>query len=156
MSITLRDTRPEDQAFLLEVYATTRAQEMALVPWTDEQRAAFVSMQFHAQDSYYRSEFPHASYQVILDDDEPVGRLYVLGEPDAIQILDITVLPQHRNRGIGAGLVRQLLLEGAATDKPVRIWIEQFNPSVGLFEHFGFSRIREDGYNYLMECRPEK
>jgi ribosomal protein S18 acetylase RimI-like enzyme len=156
MSVTLRDTRPEDQAFLLEVYATTRAAEMALAPWTEEQREAFVGMQFNAQDSYYRAEFPRASYQVILDDGEQVGRMYVLREEEEIRILDITVLPKHRNSGIGTGLLRELLVEGAGTGKPVRIWVEHFNPSQRLFERLGFSRIQEDGFNCLLECRPEK
>src|ERR1700687_4290946 len=128
MSVTLRDARAEDQAFLLEVYATTRAEELALVPWTAEQREAFVRMQFNAQDSSYRAQFPKASYQVILVDDEPAGRVYVLREEAEILILDITVLPQHRNRGIGTGLLRELLVEGAETGKAVRIWVEHFNP----------------------------
>ena len=156
MTVTLRDTRPEDQVFLLEVYATTRAEEMALAPWTDEQREAFVRMQFNAQDSYYRAQFPTASYQIILDDGKQIGRVYVLRAEEEIMILDITVLPQHRSRGIGTGLVRELLVEGAKTAKPVRIWVEHFNPSLRLFERLGFSRIQEDGFNCLMECCLEK
>jgi ribosomal protein S18 acetylase RimI-like enzyme len=153
MSITLRDTRPEDEAFLLEVYATTRADEMALVPWSEERRAAFVRSQFNAQDSYYRAEFPNASYQVILKDGEPAGRLYVLRKETEILILDITLLAQHRNAGIGTGLLRELLVEGAQSERPVRIWVEHFNPSLRLFERLGFSRIQEDGFNLLMESR---
>jgi ribosomal protein S18 acetylase RimI-like enzyme len=158
MTITLRDTQPEDQAFLLEVYTTTRAEELALVPWTEDQRAAFVSMQFNAQDSYYRAEYPEASYQVILDDGERVGRLYVLREPEEIRILDITVLPQYRCKGIGSQLLRELLDEGAKTGanpgKRILIWVEHFNPSLKLFERLGFVKIEEDGFNCQLECRP--
>ena len=154
MSITLRDETAADQSFLLEVYASTRAQEMALVPWSDEQRAAFVSSQFNAQHSYYHAQFPEASYQLILVEGEPAGRIYVLREAEAIRILDITLLPQHRNGGIGTSLVREILAEADQAGKPLNIWVEQFNPSYKLFERLGFSKVQEDGINCLMEYRP--
>ena len=68
---------PDDEAFLLEVYASTRAAEMALVPWSDEQRTAFVRMQFQAQDSHYRQRYPDADFKLILVDNNPVGRIFV-------------------------------------------------------------------------------
>ena len=153
MSVTLRDTCPEDQAFLLAVFATTRAQEMALVPWTEEQREAFIKMQFDAQDSFYHEQYPAASYQLIVDNGERVGRLYVHRTEEEIDILDITVLPPNRNAGLGTSLIRELLVEGAQTGKSVRIWVEHFNPSLSLFERLGFSRIQEDGFNYLLEYK---
>jgi ribosomal protein S18 acetylase RimI-like enzyme len=151
MPITLREETAEDQLFLLEVYASTRAQEMALVPWSDEQRAAFVRSQFDAQHSYYQAQFPDASYQVIMIDGERAGRVYVLRESEAIRILDITLLPQHRNNGIGSSLIREVLAEADETGKAVSIWVENFNPSLKLFERLGFVRIQEDGFNWLME-----
>jgi ribosomal protein S18 acetylase RimI-like enzyme len=154
MPITLRDETVEDQLFLLEVYASTRAQEMALVPWSDEQREAFVRSQFEAQHSYYQAQFPDASYQVIMVDGERAGRVYVLRESEAIRILDITLLPQHRNLGIGTSLIREILAEGDQAGKPVNIWVENFNPSLKLFERLGFVRVQEHGFNCLMEYRP--
>ena len=154
MPITLREETPEDESFLLEVYASTRAQEMALVPWSDEQREAFVRSQFNAQHSYYQAQFPDASYQVIMVNGERAGRVYVLREPKAIRILDITLLPRHRNAGIGSSLMHELLAEGAREGKAVNIWVENFNPSLKLFERLGFVRIQEEGFNYLMEYRP--
>ncbi|HSP63262.1 MAG TPA: GNAT family N-acetyltransferase, partial [Pyrinomonadaceae bacterium] len=112
MVIRLREARPDDRSFLLEVYATTRVAELSLVPWDDAQKQAFVEMQFQAQDSYYREKFSQAEYQVILRDDEPVGRIYVLREQKEIHILDITLLPQHRHQGIGGSLIKELLDEG--------------------------------------------
>jgi GNAT superfamily N-acetyltransferase len=156
MSIHLRDATAEDEPFLREVYASTRALELSLVSWDNEQRDAFLKFQFDAQHSYYRAQFPEASYQIILNDDTPVGRLYVLRKSEEIKILDITVLPQHRNSGIGASLMHDLLAEGAREGKPVSIWVEQFNPSQNLFQRLGFSAIQEDGYNNLMEWRPEE
>ena len=78
MSILLRDVTAEDERFLREVYASTRALELSLVPWSDEQREAFLKFQFDAQDAHYRRQYPEASFQVILKEAEPVGRLYLV------------------------------------------------------------------------------
>jgi N-acetylglutamate synthase-like GNAT family acetyltransferase len=154
MSITLRDVTPEDGAFLRGVYACARAHEMAMVPWSEEQKTAFLQFQFDAQDSYYRAQFPAAEFQIVMNDDEPVGRLYVLRAEDAIRILDITILPESRSQGIGTSLIKPLLEEATATKKPLHIWVESFNPSQTLFLRFGFTLAQEDGLNQLLEFRP--
>jgi ribosomal protein S18 acetylase RimI-like enzyme len=155
MSITLREALPEDDPFLYEVYASSREQELALVPWTEEQRKAFLSMQFNAQHAHYREQYPHASYSVILGDDVPLGRLYVLRENDAIRILDITLLPEYRGNGVGSSLLGQLLEEAAQSKKPLQIYVETFNPSLQLFQRLGFKPIAEEGINFLLEWQPE-
>lgn len=152
MAVTFRDALEEDAAFLLRVYASTREQEIAMVPWSEEQREAFLRMQFTAQHVYYHKQFPDASYQLILKDVQPIGRLYVLREPTAIRILDITILPEHRNTGIGTALIQDLLAEGKRDRKPVGIWVENFNPSLHLFERLGFLKVHEDGLNWFIEC----
>ena len=153
MPISLRAVTPADEPFLREVYASTRAAEMALVPWTDEQKAAFLKFQFDAQDSYYRTQFPTTEFQIILKDDAPVGRLYVLREEDGIRILDITIMPDSRSQGIGTSIVGALLEEATTNKKVVTIWVESFNPSQTLFRRLGFSMAQEDGVNQLMEFR---
>ena len=153
MSITLREAREEDEALLRKVYASTREQELALVAWSDEQREAFLRMQFDAQHFHYHSKFPQASYQVILHEAEPIGRIYVLRSEEEIRILDITLLPQYRSAGFGTKLIKEILDEADQTGKAVNIWVEDFNRSRGLFDRLGFSKVQEDGVNWLLEYR---
>lgn len=153
MSITLRNVTPEDDLFLRMVYACTREREMAMVPWTDEQREAFLRFQFDAQDSHYRAHYPQANFQIIEGSDGPVGRLYVSRESDLIRILDITVLPEFRSNGTATTLVQQILAEANRNHQAVTIWIEQENPAQGLFERLGFKPIQNDGYNVRFEYR---
>src|SRR6185369_13513319 len=155
MTITLRDATGEDEAFLRQVYACTRAEEMALVPWTDEQREAFLRFQFDAQDSYYRSQFPEAAYQIILKDGAPVGRLYVYRNSTDMRILDITILPEQRAAGVGTSLIRDLQAEAEESNQPLNIWVENFNRSQSLFKRLGFLIVQEEGYNNLLEYRAE-
>jgi ribosomal protein S18 acetylase RimI-like enzyme len=154
LQITLRETEPQDEQFLLEVYASTRQEELAQVPWNESQRESFIRMQFQAQHSYYRERFSRADYNVILLNGERVGRLYVLRDQDALRILDLTVLPRYRRSGIGTWLIRELLREAEETGRPVQIYVETFSASLNLFKRLGFSSIAEEGINCLLEWRP--
>jgi ribosomal protein S18 acetylase RimI-like enzyme len=151
MPISLRDALPEDEPFLFQVYASTRAEEMALVPWDEKQRQSFLNMQFAAQHSHYRSQFPAATFSIILRDESSIGRFYVLREQSGIRIIDITVLPEYRNNGTGTALIQDLLNEAAQSGQNVSIYVETYNPSLRLFERLGFKNIKEDGINFLME-----
>jgi RimJ/RimL family protein N-acetyltransferase len=153
MPITLREATEADETFLRAVYATTRAQELAAVPWNDEQKAAFVNMQFDAQHNHYHAQFPEASYEVILSGSEPIGRIYILREEDLIRILDVTLLLEHRNAGVGTEVLRDLMLEADQSGKALHIWVEDFNPSTHLFERLGFSKVQQEGFNCLLEYR---
>ena len=154
MPITLRDAASEDASFLLELYASTRADEMALVPWTDEQREAFVRLQFAAQHEHYHKQYPDAEYRLIMQDDERVGRLYILRRNTEIIILDLTVHPKYRNHGIGTALLREVLVAAAQTQRPVEIYVESFNPSLRLFERLGFSEVEKEGINVFLRWQP--
>ena len=72
--ITLRPATAADDEFILACYASTRAQEMAQVPWNAEQKEAFVGMQYVAQKQHYAAEWPRASHDIICVDEIPVGR----------------------------------------------------------------------------------
>jgi ribosomal protein S18 acetylase RimI-like enzyme len=153
--ITLRPATEADDDFIFSCYASTRAQELAQVPWTAEQKEAFVRMQFTAQKNHYAAEAPGASHDVIYVAATPVGRIYLDRREDALHILDITVLPQHRNQGTGSLLLRRLLDEAGKSGKPVNIYVESFNPSLRLFERLGFRKDHEKGFHLLMKWQPE-
>ena len=152
MNITLRDADPNDDGFLFAVYASTRAEEMALVPWSEEQRLGFLRMQFDAQRSYYDEQFPDAEYKVILAEGEPVGRLYVARDAETIHILDIAVLPEPRRRGIGSTLIKELTAEAETLGKAVQVYVESPG-ALSLFERFGFTKVAEEGFNLLLKWR---
>ena len=47
--VTLRPVSAADDGFILQGYASKREQELAQVPWSAEQKEAFVRMQYVAQ-----------------------------------------------------------------------------------------------------------
>ena len=153
--VHLRAATEEDDPFLYQVYASTRAEEMARVPWNEAQKAAFLRMQWEAQQLHYRTHNPNSTHDIILLDTETVGRIYVSRRETEIRILDITILPEYRNRGVGTPLIEELMREAALARLPLNIFVESFNPSVRLFERLGFSIRESDGINQLMEWRAQ-
>jgi ribosomal protein S18 acetylase RimI-like enzyme len=152
--ITLRLAGSSDRDVLLQVYASTREEELRLVDWSADQKAAFVQMQFDAQDAYYREHYDPATFDVIELDGEPVGRLYVARWDDEIRIIDVTLLPEHRGLGIGTTLIRGLLDEAAVAGKRLSIHVESNNPARRLYERLGFEEVAEHGLYRLMEVTP--
>jgi ribosomal protein S18 acetylase RimI-like enzyme len=153
--VSFRPVAAGDDPFLLSVYASTREEELALTSWNNEQRAAFISMQFDAQHLHYRGEYPSAEYLLILLNWLPVGRLYIADTQKEIKILDISVLPEHRGAGIGTAIINQLIQQAQARGKALAIYVESFNRSLGLFERLGFVRSGESGYSVLLQWRAE-
>jgi GNAT superfamily N-acetyltransferase len=153
-SITLRPVSPDDHEFLVGVYANTRAEEMALLPWTNEQRDAFIRWQFAAQQEHYAKHYPAADHDIIMFDGRQAGRLYVARLVQEIRIVDITLLPSERNAGIGSYLITQLLDEADRVSKVTRIYVEEFNPSLSLFKRLGFSPSQQNGIHVLMQRNP--
>ena len=152
-AIALRPIGPDDRSFLLAVYASTRELELAAVEWDAAQKTAFVQMQFDAQHAYYQEHYAGAAFDIILVNGQPAGRLYVAHEEDEIRIVDIALLPEHCNGGVGTTLLRGLQSEAAAAGKPLRIHVERFNPALRLYERLGFTSIADRGVYLFMEWR---
>ena len=152
----LRPATDGDRAFLRAVYGGTRVEELAAVPWTDAEKAAFLDQQFSAQDTHYREHYPTAEFLVILDGDEPVGRLYVDRWKREIRIMDIALLPQARGRGIGSALLGELIEESERSGKALSIHVELENPARSLYDRLGFEEVEERGVYVLMRREPAK
>lgn len=149
--MTLRPVRAEDREFLFHVYAGTREEEIAQVPWSAEQKEAFLRMQFDAQHAYYQEHYTGADFRVVMADGEPVGRLYLARWAREHRIVDIAILPRHRGRGLGSGLLRDIIAEADGAGKPVTIHVEVHNPARRLYGRLGFVPIEERGVYLLME-----
>jgi len=153
MMITLRQKKITDEKFLLQLYESTRAQE--LVPWRDEERNAFVQMQYTAQSIHYRNTYPDLNYQIILSDGQSIGRLLTARLEDELRIVDISLLPEFHNKGISTNLITQVLKEAEQEGTCVRLHVAVNNPAKQLYERLGFRKIQSDGVYIYMEARSE-
>ena len=154
-TVHLRPATPADEALLFAIYAASRAPELALVPWEEAQKQAFLELQFRAQQQHYRQEFGEADFLVIEDSGVPAGRLYLDRRPEELRILDVALLPAHRGRGLGSAVLRPLLEEAAALDVPVRVYVEHYQQqALAIFAHLGFEPTEDNGISVLLEWLP--
>ncbi len=151
--LTLRPITPDDQDLLYRLYVSTRWKELAQVPWTEEQKLAFLRQQFDAQHAYWTENYRGATFDVVLMDGVPAGRLYVARWERELRIVDIALFPEHRGRGLGTTLLRRVFAEAEAVGKATSIHVEIFNPARALYERLGFRLVEEKGV-YLLMKRP--
>lgn len=156
MTLTFRPITVDDLSFLSQVYASTRTEELAVVPWTDAEKTAFLQMQFEAQHAYYQQHYASADFLIVLSADTPIGRLYLYRTSEEIRIVDIALLPAYRGQGIGSKLLGDILAEARQTQRRVRIHVERFNPALRLYQRLRFVEIGEHGVYYLMEWLPRE
>lgn len=152
-SIGFRPVNDDDLQFLRALYASTRADEMSAVDWPEEQKNAFLGMQFEAQHKYYSEQFSAADFLVVERGGEAIGRIYLDRRIDELRLIDIALVPEARNQGLGKALLLDLLDEARAAAFPVRIHVEQFNPAMRLYLRLGFRPIEDRGVYQLLEWR---
>ena len=155
-TLRLRNVAPQDDEFLLSVYFSTRAEELAQAEWQEGQEEAFVKWQFEMQRREYDARFPDAEYYVILIDDVPAGRMWIGADSEQIRLLDIAILPAFQNRGAGTILIRRLIDVAAATKKSLRHMVFVLNNDAHRFyERLGFVVIEDLGAYKHMEWKSE-
>lgn len=153
--VSLRPVTDADQEFLIGVYAGTRAAELAQTNWDDSQKDAFIRWQYAMQKQEYDARYPDARYEVILVDGVPAGRIWVGADETQIRLLDIAVIPEFQNRGVGTHLLQQLMDEAARDNKPLRHMVFVLNENAYRFyERLGFKTIEDVGGYLHMEWRP--
>src|SRR5262245_8669332 len=151
MTISLRLCRPDDQDFLFRLYAGTRLHEIAQFGWPQVQQEAFVRMQFTAQQRWFEMRYSQAEHQIIEQQGIPIGRLLVLRQPDAVLLVDISLLPEFRRKGIGGGLIRDLIQHCDRAQVPLRLQVKVDNPALRLYERLGFRKTSADQMYIQME-----
>ena len=151
MRITTSPITQTNESFLFALYAETRAEELRLVPWDEEQKKAFLQQQFQLQHHHYTTNYKDASFQIIKLDEIPIGRLYVAELADEIRIIDITIQAEFRGKNIGTDLIKGVLCGANEKNKVVQIYLETNNQSANLFARLGFVPIADDGVYQLWQ-----
>jgi ribosomal protein S18 acetylase RimI-like enzyme len=153
--ITLRPLTADDADFVLELYASTRA-DLTQLQGDPELLRQLVRMQSEAQQTHYRALYPRALARLIVaDDGTPAGRLIVDRGPHEIRLVDISLLPAQRRRGIGQQLLRGLQQESEQTGLPLRLSVLSGNPAIHLYQRLGFEADGMRGAHHAMAWRSD-
>jgi len=153
--IDLRPATAADDGFLFELYCQVRAPEFAMLALPEEQKAQVIRMQHSAQRAAYQAQFPGSNYEIVQQDGQAVGRIWVDRAERDIFLVDVALLPASCRSGIGTHLIKELQSEARATGKPIRSSVFRFNPgSLRFHEGLGFRVTHEDEVEFHLEWRP--
>nr|WP_246345412.1 GNAT family N-acetyltransferase [Conexibacter arvalis] len=126
---------------------------MAPVPFTPEQKAAFLAQQFDAQSRHY-AHYRDTTFELVLVDGVPAGRLLVGRWERETRIVDVALMPAFRGAGIGKRLLEPVLAEAEARGVPATIHVERTNPAQRLYARLGFTPVADEGVYQRWERRP--
>src|SRR5947209_4290613 len=154
LNINLRPVGPEDEAFLYEVYRSTRAEELAAWGWDAAQQEFFLKMQLRARDQSHLMYYTGITDSIILFDNTRAGRIITSRTDEEIRLVDISLLPGYRGAGIGTSLLKDLFAEADRTERVVRLQVEKTNAEARrLYERMGFQVTSENQTHFQMERR---
>ena len=152
--IGFRPIEDEDRDFLLALYASTRADELAPLSWSAEEKRRFLQQQFEFQHRYYQQSFEDADFLLVLQGRDPIGRVYVARTEDEIDLVDIAISIDWRGKGIGSHLLRELIEESDSTGRAIILHVEPHNPAHRLYHRAGFVLIENRGAYDFMRRMP--
>ena len=146
----LRPETAEDRPFLQELFAAVRGPDFAALGWPEAALAGFLASQFQFQDRHYTAAYPGAVRLIVARHGEPVGRLFLHPAPDDLRIVDIALLPQARNAGLGTALVRAVQALAVAEERSVSLSVALGSPAERLYRRLDFAGRANDGAAWRM------
>ena len=153
--IQLRPVEEKDDSFIEEVYGSTRQDELNLTNWPEQQKKAFIIMQSMAQLAEYKKNYPGAAYEIIIYKKKQAGRFYTWENDNEIRLIDITLLPLFRGKGIGTFLLKELIKKSNSVQKKISLHVDPVNPALQLYWRLGFIHIKNNGRHYYMVRNPK-
>jgi ribosomal protein S18 acetylase RimI-like enzyme len=150
----LRPCTASDDAFLYALFSTTWESEVAALP--NQNLAQHVlRIQHIAQERRFASRYPGHDRFVVLVDDRPAGRLYVHQSGLSMHVVDLTLMPEFRSRGLGSSVVRDLFEVAAQERQSVTLRVGRRNrQATDLCSRLGFSLVMVDDLDNHFEWTP--
>lgn len=142
---------PHHEAFLYELYVSTRVDEVTAWGWDESTRENFLQMQWNAQSRHFASEYPNVEHYVIRHNGQLVGRQMTSSTDEEILLIDIAILPQYRNQGIGTALIVELQELAKQTRKRLHLSVLTTSAAVSLYQRLGFVTDKENELYYFMK-----
>lgn len=150
----LREEGAADADFIADLYASTRWEELAPVPWSDEAKTAFLHNQSRLQADHYRKNYPGAALCIIERDGDPVGRLYLYTSPGEFRLMDIVLISTLRGQGLGERMLQALIGAAERQSRSVTLHVEPNNPAQRLYARLGFTLIEDRGVHHFLGWTP--
>jgi GNAT superfamily N-acetyltransferase len=151
----LRPCTEADDAFVYDVFCTTWESEVAALP--NQNLAQHVlRIQHIAQERRFAARYPEYQRYIVLHDGEPAGRLYVHETDSTMHVVDLTLMPEFRDQGIGTRLFHDLFRHAEAAGQSITLQVERRNErATMLYTALGFDLVTVDDLDNYFEWVPD-
>jgi GNAT superfamily N-acetyltransferase len=155
MPLFVRPALQQDEQFVYDVAYQVMHDHLHAHLWDPNIRHALLDLQVRSKNASYAAVHPGADYAIIMQDDQPVGRMIIDRSGEFYHLVDISIVPAHRGAGIGTRLVLALCMEAETIHKSVRLYVSITNPRAAeLYKRLGFRVIEDQQTDILMERSP--
>ncbi len=136
----LRPAVDADIPRLRQLYADTRAEEMAGVPWPPLAKQSFLDQQFTLQHQHFLKHYADADFLVIEHQGQVQGRYYLQRTAPDHLVVDICLLAPHRGLGVGRALIEDSQRQAQALGRGMWLHVMRSNPAAArLYARLGFA-----------------
>lgn len=137
--LALRALHDGDLPWLRDLYASTRSEELAAIPWPDAAKRAFLDQQFALQHAHYLMHYGDSDFLALEGADGAVGRYYLQRAAPDHRLVDISLFPAWRGLGLGHALIAHSQAEARREGRGMRLHVLHTNPAARrLYERLGF------------------
>ena len=144
---------PDDEAFLIELYYTTR-DDLQMTPLDEEQKRNISLMQYLAQKQHYTTYYHNSRHEIILFDAKPAGRIWTARYETEIVGIDLSIMPEYRNLKIGTKLLEDLFTEATESNRVFNIHVLKSNHNaLRLYERLNCKFTGETPTHFKMQWR---
>lgn len=145
----LKLAQDSDNPFLEKLFSIIQGESFARMAGADlgALDPVLATLQFQARQTTYRAYFPQAETYIIarIDNGAPIGQMIIdwTGE-EAVQGIDLAVLPQERRGAPGLLGLRAWLMVVDELERPARLNVMPGNPAQQLYRRMGFIPVAPD------------
>lgn len=130
----IRAAMPNDTNFIEQLYKSTRV-DLDLITADETFIDEIKLRQYLAQTASYEEQFPNALTLLIEYHDQKVGRVILDFGHNEMLVVDISFIPEARNKGLGSGVMRSFIHCSEQTKLPIRLSVLQENSAAKKFYH---------------------
>ena len=138
--LALRPRTDADLKFLERLFRSVRWDELAPTGWPDEAKTTFLATQFEYQQRHYAMAHDGADFGIVEIEGAAIGRFDVDRTGPDLWLIDISLLPEWRGKGVGSALIAALQDEARArTAGRVILNVDRTNlGALRLYRRLGF------------------
>lgn len=151
--VSARPPRPDDAAFLAQLYASTR-RDLLNLPVPPELAAAIIGHQQQLQAAGYARDYPGARYFLLEHAGVAIGRIVLDAGAGETRVVDLAIAPEARRRGYAREVLRALQDRAQEDGRTLALRVLRDNAGArALYESLGFAEVSSDEMAIQMRWR---